>query len=404
MSKEEFLDTKTFTFGDKPINISFPRIILSNIESIEDYNHSKIKIRTDNHAIKSESLIQEIIEKYKPIIGAFLESKFSGIANRIITDLSEDPFGFILPIISAFLSGEGEGERVVIEFLHKYNLIGNHITNYEQLGEYLEKEAFNKNVKNALSEQNMWALLELLKSVKDRYVTEIYKSLHNSNQVLVSSFHDIDNFSDRLKLFSMLYDAKIIKPSKEDSFLECTSCEPDTYRGVFSLKINPIKLKKIKCPICNSAITFYVPYELDPVIFDLIKEKDGMILHALQNLLKEHRIKFKVNINALNDIEIDCIYKIKKEVFVVECKMYKQNTTQKKLESKIKEHFSKLIKDIRRIQDDKNDRTESTTPILLVNIHDSKLLNNILNKLKKANKDELYQKGKILTINEIPIK
>jgi hypothetical protein len=242
-----------------------------------------------------------------------------------------------------------------------------------------------------------------MKSFKDRYVTEVYKSLHNSNQILVSSFHEIDNFTDRLKLFSALYDAEIIKPSTEDSFLECTSCSPDTYKGVFNLRIDPLKLKKIKCPICNSPITFYVPYELDTTIYNLVKVQDGIILKALEDKLKRHKIKHTLNVKELNDIELDCVYRLRKETYIVECKMYKQNTTQNKLESKIKEHFTKLIKDIERVQQHRNIPTEIIHPILLVNINNKDLLNSVMKTLKEKNAGELYQRGKIITIDQIPL-
>jgi hypothetical protein len=404
LSKEEFLDTKTFTFGEKPINVSFPRIILSNVESKNDYNHSKIKIRTDNHVTKSELFLQQTFDKYEPLITAFLESKFRGISERIINDFSKDPAAFLFPIILAFISSQEDGEKHIMSLLHKYNIVRNNIATFQQLGEYVEKEAVSKNIKAILSEQNLWAFLEFMKTLKDRYVSEVYKSLHNSNQVLVSSYHDIDNFTDRLKLFSMLYDSEIIKPSTEDSFLECTNCPPDTYRGVFNLKINPLNLKKIKCPLCNSPITFYVPYELDAIIYNLVKEQDGTILKALENLLKRNKIKHKLNIKELNDIELDCVYRLKKETYFVECKMYKQNTTQNKLESKIKEHYIKLIKDIERVLKHKNTPIETTHPILLVNINDKNLLNSIIKTLKEKNSGELYQRGKILTINQIPFK
>jgi hypothetical protein len=124
LSKEEFLDTKTFTFGEKPINVSFPRIILSNVESENDYNHSKIKIRTDNHVMKAELFIQQTFDKYEPLITAFLDSKFSGIAERIINDFSNDPASFLLPIIFAFISSQADGEKHIISLLHKYNIVG----------------------------------------------------------------------------------------------------------------------------------------------------------------------------------------------------------------------------------------------------------------------------------------
>jgi hypothetical protein len=407
LSKEEFLDTKAFTFGENPVSISFPRIILSNIESKEDYTHSKIKIRTESYATSSEALIKRTFERYEPLIKAFIESKFGESIALIVKDFSENPMELISEIIMSLFSSDEEIEKCIIGFLHKYKLVGYHITTFKQLGEYIETEGVNKNLRELVSEQNMWAVLELAKSFKDRYVTEIYKSLHNSNQILVSSFHEMDNYADRIKLFSMLYDAQIIKPSSEDSFIECTSCEPNTYRGVFTLKINPEQLKKIKCPICNTSVTYYVPYELNKVIYNIVKEKDGLLLKALDDKLKRNKIRHTLNKTFLTDIEIDCLYAVKKKVYVVETKMYKQNTTPKKLQSKLKEHFAKLVNDTERIcaADTNPDPEEDVYPLLLVNIHDKKLLEDTMLQLKEKNKrNVLFQKGRIITINEVPLK
>lgn len=402
LSKEEFLDTKRFTFGDKPINISFPRIILSNIKSKEDYNHSKITIRTNTHNQKVESIISATINKYQPILIEFIESRFSKVGEQIIKDISEDPLGFIVPIVTALMSGKAE--NCIIELLQKYELIGYNIKTFQQLEQHIEKELISKNLKTVLSEQNLWAFLELMKMFKDRYVSEVYKSLYNSNQILVSSFHDIDNFADRLKLFNALYDANIIKPSSEDSFIECTECLQDTYRGVFSLKMNPNQLKKMKCPICSSSVSYYVPYELDSTIYEIVKDKDGMLLQAIRDLLKRNRIKHDTNIPYLNDIEIDCQYQLGKELYFLESKMYKQNTDPRKLQIKLKEHFAKLIRDVERIQK-QNPEKLSITPLLVVNINDSQLLNKIATELKKLNaSNELFSKAKIITLKDLPVK
>ena len=83
-----------------------------------------------------------------------------------------------------------------------------------------------------------------MKSLKDIYVNESYKSLYESNQVLVNSLFDTDDYVNRLKLFNHLYEAEIITASREDAYVECTNCPPGAYRGTLQLKINPFKLKE----------------------------------------------------------------------------------------------------------------------------------------------------------------
>ncbi len=129
-----------------------------------------------------------------------------------------------------------------------------------------------------------------------------------------------------------------------------------------------------------------------------------MLLKATLDLLKRNRIRCKTNQLFLNDIEKDCMYTIKKETYIVECKMYKQNTTHRKLESKIKEHYSKLLTDIKRIQDETGKYKGNIIPVLLVNINDSRLLNNIFGKVKRSNSNDLFNSRKIIAIQSLPVK
>lgn len=403
LSKEEFLDTKSFVMGSDKVTVSFPRIILSNIQSNDEYTYNKIKIRTETQNIKNEDLIASTFNKYEPIVTGILETKFGKSVKKLLADFQKDPIGLVAPIVLSFFTQEPDLEKNILSLLQKYGFIGKHINSFAELEEYFEKEIVSKNLKTVLSEQNVWAFRELTKTIKEMYVNEIYKGLYTSNQVLVSSFHDIDNFQDRLKLFSTLYESEIIKPSNEDSFIECTSCPPASYKGVFQLKIDPLKLKELKCPICKNDLTFFVPYELDKTIYDIVKTKDGLLLDALINKLNSKNIKHEENKNYLNDVEIDSVYFTKDRAYVVECKMYKQETTDTKLKIKLKRHYSKLIKDIIRVQKEAQQPTDNIYPVLLVNLKNKALIIETLQELKEKNKGDLFQRGEILTITEIKL-
>lgn len=401
LSKEEFLDTKTITVEGNSTSVSFPRIILSNIQSKEGYIFDKMKIRTETQNITRESLINQTIEKYSPILNNFLETKFGKSIQVFLKDLESNFIEMFVPLIFSLAEGEKEFEKNCIELLQKYGFIGKQVNSFSELEAYFQKEAIDKNFKNIVSEQNLINMLELLKCVKDIYVNEVYKGLYNSNQVLVNSYHDIDNFEDRLNLFSILYESDIIRGSSEDSIIECMNCSPGTYKGVFQLKIDPRKLNDLKCPNCNSKLTFHVPYELDKSIYEIVKSKDGLILDALLVKLNNGKFPYSINQTFLNDIEIDCITKIKDVTYIIECKMYKKNNTASKLESKLKEHFSKLIEDITRIIESGQYKNEKIMPILLVNINDFELINRVMTEIKVNNPDKLFQKGVILTIDKV---
>lgn len=398
LSKEELLDTKRLELESVSTSISLPRIIISNIQDKEDFNHKTIRFRNETNNIRAEKLLNDKIELYTPIITNFIESKFGKSLEKLIHDFENNPWKFLRKIFVLLTDGEENFEKVTIEFLQEYGFVGKHINSFVELESFFEKEAISKNAKSILSENNIWNFLEFLKSIKDIYVNESYRSLYNTSQVLVSALYDIDDFRSRLNLFSHLYESKIIGPSHEDSFIECVNCEPGTYRGVFQLKLNPRKLSNLKCPICFNELSYFVPYELHNDIYQIIKQKDGLLLDVLCDYLTKKNISFKTNLNLLKDIELDCSFQQGNKVFLIECKMYKQTTTYNKLKNKIREHFGKLLKDAERI-----DLQETSDiiyiPILLVNILNTEFITILEDELKKENIGDIAQRIQVMNVS-----
>ncbi len=401
LSKEELLDTKNLDFEGNSASVSLPRIIISNIESKEDFTHETIRIRNENINIRTENLLNSKIELYTPLITNFLEGKFGKSLEKVINDFNHDPWKLIGKAVTLFIDGEDNFEKTIIEFLQEYGFIGKQIKSFVDLEHYFQKEAISKNVKSILSENNIWNFLEFLKAIKDIYVNESYRSLYNSNQILVNALYNTDNFHSRLHLFSLLFESGIISPSNEDAFIECASCQPGTYRGVFQLKINPKKLKELKCPVCSTELTYYVPYELHRDIYNIVKLQDGLLQDALCNLLTFNKVEFKTNQKYLKDIELDCIYKYDQAIYVVECKMYKISTTRDKLKKKVRAHFGKLVSDITRIKEGAKKNKENIRPTLLVNIIDNEFLSEIERELKEQNKDEISQITRIVNLSQL---
>lgn len=287
-----------------------------------------------------------------------------------------------------FFRNHKKKEKIIIEFLQEYKFIGKHIKNYEDVLEHVDDYILSKkNVKSVLTEKNIWNFLEMFKSIKDIYTITSQKSLYNSNQILIGALHDNEDFASRSQLFHLLYESNIILPSNEDSFIECLDCEPGTYKGVLQVKINPKKLDKLKCPICQEKLTFYVPYRLHDDIYNIVKLKDGLLYDSCKRLLEHYKIMFDSNKVYLNDIEIDIEFNNSDILYLIECKMYKMNTQENKLENKIKRHFKKLIEDSKRINYNK-----IIHPILLVNLTDQTILNNI-----ESNFEIEYNPDKLLT-------
>ena len=398
LSKEELLDTKIIQLEGVSTSVSLPRIIISNIQDKEDFNHKTIRLRNETSNIRTEKSLNDKIELYTPIITNFIETKFGKSLKKVICDFENDPWKILSKPLEAILDGEDNFEKVTIEFLKEYGFIGKNINSFSGLEKFFEKEAISKNAKTFLSENNVWNFLEFLRSIKDIYVNESYKSLYNTNQILVNALHDIDDYKSRLNLFSLLYESKIITPSHEDSFIECTNCEPGDYKGVFQLKLNPRKLSNLNCPICSNELSYFVPYELHNDIYQIIKQKDGLLLDVICNYLENKKITFKTNVNLLKDIELDCVFENNKFVYIVECKMYKQSTTFEKQKHKMREHYGKLLKDAERIEiDEQSDKI--IIPILLVNILNTEFISQIENELKENNQSEISKRIRIVNIS-----
>lgn len=398
LSKEELLDTKTMTYGEERARISLPRIILSNVHKSDQSAVETIKYRSETHGIVSEALLHEKIDIYGPIISDFIESRFGKALAKVTEDLTAEGKIFFEKVIPELLDDDGINfERALIKFLQEYGFVGPHINSFRDIEKFFEKEAIEKNLKGIMSEANFRNFLIILKSAKDMYVNGCYKSLYESNQVLIGALHDQEDYQSRLGLFNILFDCGIISTSKEDSFVECVNCAQGTYRAVVELRVTPKKLEKLRCPNCDSQLSFYVPYDLHPEIFEIVKSHDGLLLDALVDLLDKEDITCETGSKYLSDIEIDCNFKKGNGLFIVECKMYKLFTSPDRLKKKIREHFGKLLNDVIRIHAEAAD----IHPILLVNLNDTAFLEEVEKELKMVSVHPLTERARICNINNI---
>ncbi|MGH1387462.1 hypothetical protein [Kordia sp.] len=398
LSKEELLDTKTLDVDGKSFRYSLPRIIISNVEIDESLTIDTIKYRSDNHNLQMQEMITSKMEHFGPILMELFEDKIEDLVEQLKDKVSKNPISSLILLVRFVLNNE-EREATIIEFLKEYKLIGHHLNTIGEVVEFTKGKLLVKKNNPILTEKNIETLLEVVKVIKELYVNLVYKTLYETNQILVNSLNSEDNFKSRTKLFHYLYESGIISASMEDAYVDCTHCEPGTYRGVFQLKLDPNKLKNLKCPICAKKVKYFVPYDLHKDIYEIIREKDGLLQNALINLLEKYDVAYKTNQQFLDDIEVDCIFNKQKEKSVfVETKMYKINTTKDKLKSKLRKHFGKLSGDIQRIKELSAYAEEQILPVLLVNIIDEEFLQEVENELKEDNKDEIAQSIKILTI------
>lgn len=315
-------------------------------------------------------------------------------------DIEKNTFKFLARIIKIAFEEENR-ETKAIEFLQEYGFIGKHLKSFKEIEASIGRSLAPSKNNELINEKTIYTFFEGVKFVKELYVNHSYKNLYNTNQILVNTLNSEDNFQSRIKLFGDLYNSKIITPSKDDAFIECSHCDPLTYRGVFQLRLNPKKLKDLKCPVCSNELTYFVPYELHDEIYKIVKSHDGLILDALCDKLSSNGNSFELNKKFLNDIEIDCIFMADNKVYIVEAKMYKQNsTTEEKLISKIKEHYSKLVKDVERIENNTEFQGLEIIPLLITNINNHSILRASQQHFKAiTSESKYYNVGNIINLN-----
>lgn len=402
LSKEELLETRTFGSDDSPFSFSTNRIIVSNAQDSQNEFIDTIKSRSELYNMEIDSSLNEKIEYFKPVIEHFFNSRFKKSLEKLVSDVEKNPLKFIMQVIKILANKDVvEREKYTIKLLHDYGFVRKNLNSFKEIEANIGKSLMPSKNNELINENTINTFFEGAKFVKELYVNHSYKNLYSTNQILINTLNSEDNFQSRIKLFGELYDSQIIKPSKDDAFIECSHCDPLTYRGVFQLRLNPKKLKDLKCPVCSNELTYFVPYELDDEIYQLVKSHDGLLLDALSEKLIFNGNSFELNRKFLNDIEIDCIFKEKAKVFIVEAKMYKQNnTTEEKLVSKIKEHFCKLIKDIERIESDDEFKELEIIPLLLTNINNQNVLS-VSQQYFEANfyENKYYGTGRIINLN-----
>ena len=84
LSKEELLETKTFGEDKSPFTFSTNRIIVSNAQDNQNEFFDTIKTRSEIYNVEIDSLLNEKIEYFKPLIEKFFDSKFKKSIERLM--------------------------------------------------------------------------------------------------------------------------------------------------------------------------------------------------------------------------------------------------------------------------------------------------------------------------------
>lgn len=398
LSKEELLETTTIGNGDNAFSYSLPRIIISNAQRNDDDIHDTIKYRNETQNIFLDGSLNTKIEYLKPIFEGFFDKHFRKSFEKLVDDFDKKGFNLLFKALKIITDQENR-EKNSIKFLKEYGFIGQNIKTFKEIESNFERGLTPKKGNELINENTLNTFFEGIKYVKELYINHSYEKLYSTNQILINSLNSEDDFASRIKLFHLLFENNIILASNEDALIECTYCKPGTYKGVFQLNIDPNKLNKLKCPVCNSELNYFVPYELNTEIYNIVKSQDGLLLDAYCNILEKNKYHYTTNQRFLDNIEIDCIFSDTNFTYIVEAKMYKLNTDTDKLKSKIREHFGKLIKDVARLQKLPEFNGIVLKPILLLNVIDTNLVQEIEMELKEKNTELIAQNTRILNLN-----
>jgi len=399
LSKEELLDTKEIPIENKTCKFSFSRIVLTNLDRNDD-DFERVKKRTENQVIESNKIVESKIEKVTGSLENYFFTHFSKSFQKLEEDLEKKPGKVFRKSIGAIfhLAKNENPEKKLIKLLQEYYFIPHNITNYNELEASFKKEALKNHIKSLINDDNVSEALQFLRALKDIYNGFTYESLYNTNQIIVNRFYQSDGFQNRVRLFDLLYDAKIITPSDSEAFIECYECDSGNYKGVMQIKARPSKVERFKCPLCGTSLKYFIPYDIHKDLYSLILQKDGIILSVINDKLKSKDIFFQNNKRYLDDIEIDCEFTLEGVVYYVECKMFKINNEDSKIISKIKKAAYKVKDDVHRILTKEKLDYEEVQPLLLVNINDDEFIK----KIEREMNDDLSKlKIRIENINTL---
>lgn len=111
LSKEELLETKSFGTDPNRLIYSTNRIIVSNVDNIQDPTLGTIRSRNENHNIDLDSLIKERLEDLKPVIENFFDSKFKKAFDKFSSDLDKKGVQLVFKVAGILMKEDKRESR-----------------------------------------------------------------------------------------------------------------------------------------------------------------------------------------------------------------------------------------------------------------------------------------------------
>lgn len=375
LHKEQLLEKKEIELNSTKKAYYLQRFVLSNslkkrktAERIEQRIQNR-NIDTDHtlNILATRNLDEEKIKRYfKQKFGEPLELISKTLDGNRLSQMK-----FFSELTSAFLS-----EARLIQFLKKYKLIAQDLNSLKEVGSHFEKLAQSE-FTAIINSDHFVDLFETADGLARYYDNYNFTNLIDADKFYTDVFYDNENFKNRLDLFDSLFEQGVLLGGHYKAYYECVECAINTFFGAMSLNVTPGKIK-LKCPNCNKEAFYIVPYKIDEAIFNDIKSKDGLLFHAVKNLLTSKQIIHQPNISLLNDIELDfqILNKSNLITHIIEIKMFKTDRPKDTTASNLRDGFRKFLNARNKLVEH-NSGYKNVSFIFLTNILNDTFLNEL---------------------------
>lgn len=331
--RQELLERQEIDAGGKSRVIYFPRMVVSNQSEETETVQALVPVGNEH----SLALIKEKWEPLRKELDAVVGQRYRKALSKLDGDL-RDPVkatGLAMRMLKAIRPGRRE--QALLDLMRDYRMIGPNVENFPDLAEQLEVEV-RKNVRKIINEKQVSQFYETIGAIRQAYQEVVLERLRNANRLTVHERWDTEHFQDRLPWLDLLYQDGLLKAGEEDVWYQCKHCVPGTFSGTGKWNFSPLKLANLECPVCGKAVEFLAPYRLSEPLFEAMTHHDGLILPALMHLLEERGWPYVSNVLIPPDLELDlCFDRPDGTRTVLEAKMFKLESTERKLRSKIVE-------------------------------------------------------------------
>lgn len=319
-----------------------PRFVISNSLIRKDL-HEKLQKRVEHRELDLGHHLGHTTERNfdQQKIEAYFNKLFSHPIKEVSKKIDAgniQQVKFLMEATSALLS-----EKRFIKFLQKYKIAPVEINSIDDLARHFES-LFKTEVSKLFTPERISDVLASLDNITSYYQNAYVKDLMEANNFYTDFLYDKDNYKSRISFFDILYEASILVGGKFKGYYECTQCDPGIFNGSITVKATPSKLK-LRCPVCGSETYFIVPYEIHDDIFQLIKHKDGLLLHVIKLSIEKNGWMCASNVNLSNDVEADiCVYNNNLISDVIEIKMFKTDRPEDTIVKNLEESLNNLIR------------------------------------------------------------